>query len=479
MPTYAFQHRRYWLEAGSGSGDAVSLGLAAADHPLVGAVVSSPETGGVTVSGRLSLAAQPWLADHAVGGVVLFPGTGFVELVIRAGDEVGCAVLRELTLFTPLVVPAAGAVQVQVIVGDTLHSTGADTGERAVSVYSRPESLERAENSGVEWVLHAQGVLAPAPVTTPAPEPGPEWPPVGAVSIDIAGLYEQLTDTGYGYGPTFQGLQAVWRRGEDLFVQATLPDTVTDAHRYGLHPALLDAVLHGLAFAGGDSGQPMLPFAWEEVTLHAAGATTVRARLSTTGTAVTLAVTDGHDQPVITVQALTMRPVHLDQLAATTPVEGLLGVHWPTLTTPAAPRTLTHLPWQDLTGEHELPTPEVVVFDTRPLHTTPDTVPGAEVVRAVHTVLADTLTVLQDWAGQDRFRDTRLLIVTSGAVPAGGQQVSDLTGAAVWGLVRSAQTEDPGRIVLTDLDPGQTVDTTLVSTITATGEPQLAVRAGT
>ncbi|WP_455567833.1 type I polyketide synthase, partial [Streptomyces asoensis] len=89
LPTYAFDHEHYWLRSAPAV-DAVALGQAGVDHPLLGAVVAVPETGGVVCTSRLSLRAHPWLADHAVSGVVLVPGTGLVELVVRAGDEVGC-----------------------------------------------------------------------------------------------------------------------------------------------------------------------------------------------------------------------------------------------------------------------------------------------------------------------------------------------------------------------------------------------------
>ena len=371
LPTYAFQRRRYWLDTAAGAADAMSLGQTAADHPLIGAVVAAPETGGVTVTGRLSLRTHPWLADHAVGGVVLLPGTGFVELVIRAADEVGCPLLRELTLVAPLVLPDTGGLQVQVLIGG-----GEDDGQRAVTIYSRPDI-----GTGVEaqWVLHAQGVVAPH--TDIVPESGwAQWPPAGAQAVSIDGLYDGLTDSGYGYGPMFQGLQQVWRRDGELFVQAALPDSDNpgEARRYGLHPALLDAVLHALALNDThDTGAgPRLPFAWEQVSLHATGAALVLARITTTsdtGT-VSITVTDETGHPVLTVGSLVLRPVSLDQLATTTPGDRLLGLDWKTVTTPEPTPVVEYTTWTDhgdTTHDTDADTAggevSVVVFDARDL----------------------------------------------------------------------------------------------------------------
>ncbi|WP_348983232.1 polyketide synthase dehydratase domain-containing protein, partial [Streptomyces sp. Root1310] len=218
----------------------------------------------------MSLRTHPWLVDHAVAGTVLLPGTAFVELAIRAGDEAGCGRLDELTLESPLVVPTEGTVSIQVRVG-----AEDEAGLRRVSVHS-------LTGEGQDWVRHADGVLAPddtAEVFDLA-----VWPPADAEPLPLEGFYEGLTESGYGYGPVFQGLRAAWRRGEELFAEVSLPEDVADgASGFGLHPALLDAALHVGLTDAEQAGRVRLPFVWSGVTLFAQGASSVRVRLLPTG----------------------------------------------------------------------------------------------------------------------------------------------------------------------------------------------------
>ncbi|MEU1807313.1 type I polyketide synthase, partial [Streptomyces sp. NPDC019937] len=457
LPTYAFQRQRYWPAASAVPGDVRAAGLVSAEHPLLGAAVSLADSDGVVFSGRLSLASHPWLADHVVMGRVLVPGTAFVELAIRAGDEFGCDLLEELTMAAPLVLPERGAAQIQVFVG-----SADDSGRRSVKVFSR----EDGSDEPLRWTQHATGVLGIADDLADTGFDATSWPPPGAEPVDLDGCYERLAESGFAYGPVFQGLRAVWRLGAELFVEVAL-DEGADVSGFGVHPALLDAVLHAGAFADGTADRG-LPFAWEGVSLHASGATTVRARLSydEQGT-VSIAVADVLGRPVASVASLVTRPLAADELVdgdgRAVGRDSLFRVEWTPVAegTDAGPSVVAVVgPDGSLAGMLRGAGSDVEVYpDLAALAVAegpvPDVVlaevalewPGDAVVDGVHDMVTRALGLAQEWLEEERFAGSRLVVVARGAV-------NDLAAASVWGLLRSAQSEHPDRITLLDLGDG-------------------------
>jgi len=454
VPTYAFQRERYWMNAPARTGELAAVGLTAGEHPMLGAVLALPQSGGTVLTGRLSLETHPWLADHAVLGRVLVPGTAFVEMVLRAGREVGHDVLDELTLHTPLVLEERGEVRLQVLIEE------ADgTGHRAVSVHAQPE--------GGEWVRHADGLLVDE--SRPGGFEAAVWPPEGAEEIEVGDVYDDLAVRGYDYGPAFQGLTAVWRRGDEVFAEVALgPELAADADQFGLHPALLDAALHAVWYGSfldpardGTDG-PFLPFVWSGVSLSAAGASVLRVRMAPSGAdTVSIQLADAAGAPVASVEGLWLR--RIPATGSGTPGESLLRLDWSVL--PAEPAQRVR--WTLAQGLADIPADPGVVFLRCPAG--PD-LDARQVTGAV-------LTAVQEWLADERFASATLALVTEGAVAAEpGEPVGGLAQAGVWGLLRSARTENPGRFALVDVD-AEPVSWDAVAALVER-EPQLAVRSG-
>ncbi|MFD7932701.1 beta-ketoacyl synthase N-terminal-like domain-containing protein, partial [Streptomyces sp. NPDC059742] len=467
LPTYPFQRQRYWPAISSlYLGDLEAIGLDDTAHPLLSAGVALPESDGMVFAGRLALSTHPWLADHAILGSVLLPGTAFVELATRAGDQLGCDHLEELTLEAPLVLPERGGVRLRVWVG-----AADEAGRRPFALHSRAEGLAAEE----PWTRHAAGVLAEE--ARPAADFDlTAWPPAGATELPLDGRYDALDTIGFAYGPTFRGLRTAWQLNGAVYAEVALPEGAEDqAGRFGLHPALLDAALHaiGLDGIGADDGQGRLPFAWSGVSLYAAGASALRVRLTPAGAeGVRLEIADASGAPVAAVGSLGLRPVTAGQLhaARTSYHESVFRQQWTELGGPAAPdaaatvryallgaaaagapqdpgRYAAH--YADLAALAAAVDAGAAVPDEVVVHLAP--APAAPSAPAVHDAAHAALALAQAWLADDRFAAARLVFVTRGAVAATpDEDVTDLAAATVWGLLRSAQTENPGRFALVD-----------------------------
>ncbi|WP_372346843.1 SDR family NAD(P)-dependent oxidoreductase [Streptomyces sp. KL116D] len=465
LPTHPFQRRRHWLEGPATAGDAGGLGMAAERHPLIGAALRTADDDKLVLSSRIALDTQPWLADHAVAGTVLLPGTAFVDLAVRAGDHTGLDRLDELTLQAPLVLAAHGAVQLQVVV-----DAPDEEGRRALSVHSRPEpgSDDAATHP---WTLHATGVLGHA--DGPADPPlDTAWPPAGAEPVDLTAAYDTLAERGFQYGPAFQGLRALWRAGQETYAEVALPTDVPPGD-FGIHPALLDAALHPLALAA--DGRLVLPFAWTGVRLHATGADVLRVRITPRGSGAALSLADASGAPIASVETLGLRPVDPARLAgAGAPRQPLLQVEWTT-----APKAEPATAWAVLDDAgHGLPAPLGSFPDlTGPADVPPLVVapfPGDDGPRAV---AHRALRLAQEWLADERFADARLVFVTRDATTA--RTEAGLGAAPVWGLVRTAMAENPGRFGLLDLTDWDLSEGELGRALAAVPDGQAILRDGT
>ncbi|MFD6875004.1 MULTISPECIES: type I polyketide synthase [unclassified Streptomyces] len=537
LPTYAFQRRRYWLDADPPRTPAPARTPAVGPpHPLLRSRTTTADDDGLLLGGLLSLRDQPWLADHTVAGDVLVPGTAFLEMALYAGEQAGTPVVEELTLTAPLPLPPDGSVELQVKVA------GPDgAGRRTLTVHAR---LHGAAAAPGPWRRHATATLVPEGETarepSVAPAPDHPWPPPGAVPLDldeprapgeVGGAYARLARAGLHYGPAFRGLRAAWRLGDEVYAEVNLPEpagvpaTGEGAERFALHPALLDAALHTVALAelppgegqeqpenapGG--GAPALPFSFAGVRLHACGARRLRVRMTHPGRAlfeaqggIGLELADEAGAPVATIRRLALRPMPATGSGAVRPpAASLFRVDW--TRSPQQPAVGPLLTWGVLadadTGaesrdilapaSHGVPVytdlaaaaadaPEVVVAPC-PLPAAAD---GAvDPARQVHRTARWALALVQAWLAEPGLADSRLVVVTTGAVDTGATETRTGTGAgvgtgtaqaAVWGLIRSAQRENPDRFALVDLDPDSA---TALPALLADARPETAVRRG-
>nr|WP_206337377.1 type I polyketide synthase [Streptomyces sp. Z26] len=504
LPTYPFQRQRYWLATPKAVGSADGLGLAETGHALLTSATELPDPGGLVLSGRVNASSPVWAREHAVFDTPVMPGVAFVDMMLHTAAMVGSPRVEELTHHTFLALPEQGALQLRVHVRPV-----DDSGRRGFAVHSRPEDAPL----GADWTCHVTGALgAPAPVTAPVTADA-AWPPASAHVLDTDGFYRRIAEAGFGYGPLFQGLHAAWQDDDALYAEVALP-TGTAAGGYGVHPGLLDSALHPLALAAGVSAADStlnVPFSWSGLTLHAPGAQALRVSITRpSAETVSLRVTDPSGAPVLTVDSLAMRPVGREQLEAARPsnLGGLHELTWRPVPAPQRAETVDGAGWA-LVGDTEdervaavlavLGSSAVAYPDAAALRDAlrsdadrPSTIvapcvtdpAGTGVERPVEAAYSATHQALDlvQAVLADGTPDTRLVVLTHDAMvtgPNSGQNgmAADPAAAAVWGLVRTAQSENPNRFALIDLD-GTSPSRDALSVAVVADEPQVALREG-
>ena len=435
LPTYAFQRKRLWLTPQSGGADPAALGQTALGHPFLAAAIEDPEGEGLSLSGRVSLAEHPWLADHALVGTAIMPGTAFLEAALYAGERVGADTVEELILQAPLPL-GDNPVALRVTVSAPVD------GRRALAIHSRPEE------EGAPWTRNAAGTLSERIPQQPGPLS--EWPPYGAKGIEVEDLRSRLAETGFEYGEAFECLSAAWQGSGEIYVEASTPQQLDRQEGFLVHPALLDAIGNVLLSAPGEDadGKLLLPYAWRGVRLNRAGVSVLRMRMSQSEDSG-FAAFDRDGAVAIGAESVELRFIDRDDLRATVGADrSLYALAWQALPAPAA-------------GAH----PEPEIFDAR------GAADGAE------ALCARALERIQGFLAEAEDEETRLTVLTRGAFATGRNESPDLAQAALAGLVGSAAAENPGRFALLDSDGSAASEAALRGAI-ASQEPQLALREG-
>jgi acyl transferase domain-containing protein/NADPH:quinone reductase-like Zn-dependent oxidoreductase/acyl carrier protein len=480
LPTYAFQRHSYWVAPGAGTGDLSAAGLGRLGHPVLAAAVQVADRDEWVFTGRLSVQEQPWLRDHVVLGATIVPGAALVELAVAAGQQAGSPVVEELVMETPLRLADAVTVQVQVTVGEPDGD-----GRREVAIYALPSAA--GQEPGLRPTRHARGTLMSVPTAQAYAEPAGTWPPPGAQPVDVDVAYAQLADAGYEYGLAFQAIRAAWRYQDGILAEVELAEEAGTARGFTIHPALLDAAAHCGLF-GNRKDTVDLPFTWSEVSIQPTSETRVRVRVGPPDdSAPRIEIVGERGEPVARVGKLLSRPLDPAMLRAMGAADGesLFAVDWVPVKAPDTPPPVrVALLGDELAGAGErfadldglkravtdgTSVPDVVVVPV------PRASDGQDPAREAGVVTAATLALLQNWLASNSLSTARLLVVSRGGIAVGHQPPS-MAQAAAWGLVRSAQSEHPGRFVLADVGAGD--GEPAWAALASLDEPQLAVRHG-
>lgn len=498
LPTYPFERQRYWIDAAI-PGDVASSGQRGAEHKFLSAVIDLPDDEGMLATGRVSLAAHPWLADHGASGIVILPGMAYLDIVLQGARLEKCDHLAELTLHAPMVLTPEIAQELRLKIG-----RADEEGDRAFKLHARPIGGDTAEAPG--WTLHASGhVRAQRPARADLPDILPAWPPADAESMDIAALRERLVVAGYDYGPAFRGLERAWRRNGDIFVEASLPDGLTEQDHV-IHPALLDAALHPIALDPTNPTGLRLPFSLRNVVCHGRTGRALRARLRVTAPSTIRITAFGPEgTPLLEIESLTLREAKGDalrRLSAARPEKDLLETVWSSLSAPdvsempqgmtviggaAHPAFATVPSYADMRAlgaslSDGRPAPDLILWpidDVAP-H---DDGAGHPAARPDLSDFArrwcEAVTVgLQTWLAEDALSRSRLVIIMRHAIAADRDETPDPAAASVWQLLHSAQNEHPERLMM--LDVAVLPDSLQpIASFYATGRPQAALRGKT
>jgi acyl transferase domain-containing protein/NAD(P)-dependent dehydrogenase (short-subunit alcohol dehydrogenase family)/acyl carrier protein len=494
LPTYAFERQRFWFGGpAAGVGDLSSVGLSGMDHPFLAAGVGLGDGQGWLFSGRISMDEFPWLADHAVGGMVVLPGAAVVEMALAAGARAGVGWLDELVMHAPLVIPERDAVALQLTIG-----AAQPDGRCELRLFSRMIGGTEDGDAGQRtWMRHASGMLGiSTDVAVGSIHPATEWPPVDAVAVGVDSLYDRLAGAGLQYGPAFHRVRAVWRRGDDMFAEVAL-DQGQRGDNFAVHPALLDAAIHPAA--GLDeppdtaSDEVMLPFAWTGVGLlspSAREASVLRVALQSNESGWAIHAVDESGVPLLQVQQLVARPVDTKDLARHASADpSLHTVTW-TAVPPAAGRpapTVAVLGRAELTIDEACEYPDLAALTEAVRAGAP--IPGVVVTAvprgahenlttATRTVLHETLDLFQDWLSRPELTTSRLVVISRNALATDDNEAPDLTAAAAHGLLRSAANEHAGRFSWLDLDQSPDSGPDLVAALALSTEPTVALRDG-
>ncbi|KIG15387.1 Malonyl CoA-acyl carrier protein transacylase [Enhygromyxa salina] len=482
LPTYPFQRQRYWLSAKS-EGRSGRL-QSDAHYELAGHRVELPD-GSAIHEVEVGPALQGYLGDHIVYDHIVVPGAFYLAVLLAVGESLwpgGAIELRDVEFVRALtfVSPTDRTTL-------TIHlSPDPDTDSRLCA-----SLLTRDAVGG--WLVHARGSVGPTPATAlpelvSVPTERVAWAEAEAT------LEQRLAQVQIAWGPRWWWVRETHTDdGKTIYGRFVVPDEVpTDDAPVaaGLIDNSFALVSWTSVYASStDETTPRLPYACARVVWYGHHQTPSHARLISQQAHASELVSDitffdEAGDPLAHIEGFEIRKAPADRFLPSNVELKLFTLEWSPVDPPAS---VEPKPWVLVgTGANTLAAVLSPTSQAYPKLTHIGPSDNTRVVFALFMDMAETpgalvnaaLEFVQAWLSAPEHRADHLVIGTRFAVDASDTSNIDVAGAAVWGLVRSVQTEHPDRrITLVDLDDDEASIRALAS-IDGLEHPQIAIRAG-
>jgi acyl transferase domain-containing protein len=239
LPTYPFDHQRYWFVPGKASGGSGRAVPGTGISPLLEKRLNSPALDSAVFEGHISAAWPAYLDHHRIFGTSIAPSPAFIEMAVRAAEELfgnGPMRIGNLAIQEAMILPEEGLNTFQII----LTQNGTD------SAAFKIVSLDAND----QWKTHTTGEVARQAASTENDSAGilDQITQIQArctEQIDGVDYYAGVAAFGLEFGESFRGLQHVWRRDGEALGKVQIPEMLQDeTSQYRFHPALLDACFH-------------------------------------------------------------------------------------------------------------------------------------------------------------------------------------------------------------------------------------------
>jgi acyl transferase domain-containing protein/acyl carrier protein len=233
MPGYPFQREHVWPDFSATAGNRQTGGQHAFLTPPM---ELSSQPGTYVWEMEIGVSATPYLVDHRVRGHVVFPGVGYLEMVLTAAKEVETEPCRieHVKFANALVLPDETTRQVQLTFSPRSGST-------------RQFSINNREPDG-SWRVLVAGKVCLGDNRQPTPEPLQSILAKCTSELNSEEHYRRLAERGLQYGPAFQLAAQAWHGPAESLVRIqTAKVSAAESTRHLLHPAILDAAFQDIS----------------------------------------------------------------------------------------------------------------------------------------------------------------------------------------------------------------------------------------